>query len=265
MKTLIILIPGNPSVPGIYDPFLNQVVQDLNLSGEVISKILPHLGQSNTRSMKLEKVTVQDVIVDHERTINELIEGHAPEQIFLIGHSLGSAVTISLYREFSSKIDKFIVICPFLGPSPNNTRYLKMFANPIARLGMKGITYSGLKIPKVSHQIFKKWLGENPFNEHIPSEISKSYYIKNFFSLVSHYFSDFEELNIKGRVQEMDPRKAFFVFAPNDYWVPDNTIEFLPNEASFQHCHDISHDFCLRESQYQSVSKAISDHIKNAI
>jgi len=265
MKSLILLIPGNPSVPGIYDPFLNQVVEDLNLSGNVVAKVLPHLGQSNTGAMKLKKVTVQDVIADHQNTINELIRKHTPQQTFLIGHSLGSAVTISLYREFSAKIDKFIVVCPFLGPSPNNMRYLKMFANPITRMGMKGITYSGLKIPKVSHQIFKKWLGENPFNEHIPREISKPYYIKNFFSLVSNYFDDFEELNIKQRVQEMDPEKTFFVFAPNDYWVPKETVELLPHKSSYYHCHDISHDFCLRKKQYQSVSKVITAHLKSEL
>lgn len=263
MNSLILLIPGNPSVPGIYDPFLNQVVEDLSLSGEVVSKVLPHLGQCNQRTDKLKNVRVQDVIADHKRTINKLVEEHQPQQVFLIGHSLGSAVTISLYRDLSPKIDRFIIVCPFLGPSPNNSRYLKMFQNPITRMGMKGITYSGLKIHKVSHIVFNNWLGDTPFNEHIPREIRKPHYIKNFFSLVSNYFPDFEELNIKERVQEMDPDKTFFVFAPNDYWVPEETINFLPKNSTYHRCEDIGHDFCLRKEQYQSVSKVISGHLKS--
>ncbi len=260
-KSLVLLIPGNPSVPGIYDPFLNQVIEDLNLHGEVVSKVLPHLGQCNQRSMKFKNVRVQDVIADHKKTIKILVEENRPQRVILIGHSLGSAVTICLYRDLSNIVDKFIIVCPFLGPSPNNEKYLKLFQNPITRLGMKGITYSGLKIHKISHQVFKTWLGENPFNEHIPREIRKPYYIKNFFSLVSNYFTDFEELNLKERVKEMDPKKSFFIFAPNDYWVPEETVHHLPESSYFFQCPDINHDFCLRKEQYQSVSKAITSHL----
>jgi pimeloyl-ACP methyl ester carboxylesterase len=262
-KNLILLIPGNPSVPGIYDPFLNQVVHDLDLEGSIISRVLPHLGQCNQRNIKLRNVRVHDVVDDHRKTIIGLIEEHTPDRVILIGHSLGSAVTISLCRDLSESIDHFIVLCPFLGPSENNKRYLKMFQNPITRLGMIGITHSGLLSPKVSRRIFKRWLGENPFNEHIPKEIKKPFYLKHFFSLVSNYFADFDDLNIRARLAEMDPQKSLFVFAPNDYWVPDDSITFLPEQSKIHHCSDIGHDFCLKESQYKKVSEVISSHLNN--
>ena len=262
-KNLVLLIPGNPSVPGIYDPFLQQVVADLKLEGSTISKVLPHLGQCNEKRSKHQKVSVLDVVEDHRKTVINLIRKHSPEKVILVGHSLGSAVTISLYRDLENVVDQFVILCPFLGPSKNNERYLKMFKNPITRYGMIGITHTGLANKRVARRIFRKWLGENPFNEHIPQEIKKPYYLHHFFSLVSHYFSDFEELNVKQRVSQMNPAKSFFLFAPDDYWVPEESLDFIPKDSRFLQCEGINHDFCLRDDQYKIVSKAITGHLSS--
>lgn len=261
MKSLVLLIPGNPSVPGIYEPFLNEVLHRLNLEGEVVSKVLPHLGQCNERLIKRRTITVSDVIDDHKKKITNLLKYHAPDKVYLIGHSLGSAVTISLYDDFSTVIDEFMVLCPFMGPSDNNKGYLKLFKNPVSRLGMKGITYTGLKNERISHEIFRRWLGETPFTEHIPREIKKPYYVKNFFSLVSTYFEEFEKLQVRERVKLMKPEHSFFVFAPNDYWVPDETINILPQSIPRKKCEDISHDFCLRHEEYTVVAQTLKDHL----
>lgn len=130
-------------------------------------------------------------------------------------------------------------------------------------MDMKGITYTALKSPKLSHEIFKRWLGENPFNQHIPREISKPYYIKNFFSLVSNYFEDFEDLQIRRKVGLMDPEKSFFLLAPNDYWVPPETLNYLPKESKIIHCDDVPHDFCLQDNHYKQVSREIGSHLAN--
>jgi pimeloyl-ACP methyl ester carboxylesterase len=260
-KTLVLLIPGNPSVPGIYEPFLNKFIKDLNISGELYSQVLPHLGQCNTREIIRKSIRVHDVIEDHKEKINTLLKEHRPDQIFLIGHSLGSAITIELYHEFGDQIDHYFVLCPFLGPSPNNKGYLKLFKNPVSRLGMKGITYSALKSSRLSHEIFKRWLGDNPFNQHIPKEIAKPYYLKNFFSLVSNYFEDFEELGTRHKVGQMDPKKSFFLLAPNDYWVPPETLDYLPRESTIVHCQDVPHDFCLNPHHYSKVSAELSRYI----
>lgn len=262
---LTLLIPGNPSVPGIYDPFLQQVVSDLKLEGETIHRVLPHLGQCNRNVKNYKKITVRDVIDDHRKTIKNLIATYEPKKIILIGHSLGSSVTISLYEELSTTVDQFFILCPFLGPSKNNKGYLKLFRNPVSRLGMKGITYACLKNDKVSHLFFEKWLGKTPFTRHIPKEISKPFYVKNFFSLVSTYMEEFQELDLKSKVRVMDKSKTFFLFAPNDYWVPEEAIQVLPKEMPYKKCSDISHDFCLRESQYKKVSTEMAIYMQQNV
>lgn len=262
MKNLILLIPGNPSVPGIYEPFVQHLVNDLHYSGEKIWKVLPHLGQCNQKIINV-KINLKNVIDDHREVINDLIKRHNPDKVILLGHSLGSAVTINLYKDLDHIIDDFIILCPFMGPARNNLKYLKMFKHPVTSFGMKNLSHSILLSKKLSHSFFKFWLGDNPFNEHIPSEIKKPYYIKNFFSLVSSYVEGFEELDIPSMTKKMNPEKVFFLFAPNDYWVPDETINHLPKDSAFVKCSGISHDFCLREEQFRIVSQTVSQYLKN--
>lgn len=262
-KTAILLIPGNPSVPGIYEPFLDNLIESLNWKDQVYSRVLHHLGQCNQKHVKRPKITVRDVVEDHKQTIQQIISQERPDQIYLIGHSLGSAITVELYQEFENTIDHFMVLCPFLGPSKQNQNYLKLFRNPVSRLGMKGITYGALKSQRLSQEIFKRWLGDNPFNTHIPKEISKPYYIKNFFSLVSNYFEDFEVLQTREKVGKMNPEKAFFLLAEKDYWVPPETLNYLPKGSTILETSKIPHDFCLKEDHYSFVSQTLSEHLHN--
>ncbi len=260
-RTLVLLIPGNPSVPGIYEPFLDQVIKDLAIKGDTIHKVLPHLGQTNESQPKIKNIHVQDVIADHLENILGLIKTHSPTRVILLGHSLGSAVAICLYQDLSEQIDQFIILCPFLGPSKNNEKYLRLFQNPLSKRTMKFISHTGLIHPSLSKKIFGRWLGDNPFNELIAREIKKPNYLHHFFSLVSNYFPDFKDLDIKKRVSTMDPAKTFFLFAPNDFWVPDDSVKYLPKNSKSILCQGIAHDFCLKSSQYQRVSQAIKQHL----
>lgn len=261
MKELIILIPGNPSVPGIYEHFIQQVAKDMAQDKEVHYEILHHLGQCNQKIIIRKNISVHDVIDDHRESILKLVKEHAPDKVILIGHSLGSAITISLHHELSDIVMEFVVLCPFTGPSDNNLPYLKMFRNPVTRFGMKNLSHSILLNQKVSELFFRQWLGDNPFNQLIPKEIKKPYYIKNFFSLVSNYIEDFEELKVHEKMKNMNPDNSFFLFAPNDYWVPDHIKEHLPENSTHHFCENIKHDFCLVEEQYKTVSKIVTDHL----
>lgn len=261
MKTLVILIPGNPSVPGVYAPFMRQLTDDLNISGDVKTEILHHLGQCNTKSKRLSKISLSEVIEDHKASISSLVELHKADRVYLISHSLGSAVSISLNDSLKEEIDKFFILCPFMGPSENNINYLKLFKNPVSRLGLSLGSKAILSNRNVSKKFFSRWLGENEINDVIINEIKKPNYIDHFFSLVSGYFKDFEKLNVKEAVQRLDPERTFFIFAKDDFWVPIEYTKLLPKKSKYKILEDISHDFCLFDSQYKRVSKVISSQI----
>jgi pimeloyl-ACP methyl ester carboxylesterase len=261
MKTLVILIPGNPSVPGVYNPFMCQLTDDLQIPGTVHTEILHHLGQCNTTNQKLTKISLAEVIEDHKISIEKLILTHKADSVYLISHSLGSAVSISLNDYLKEKIDKFFIICPFMGPSEKNMKYLKLFQNPVSRFGLSIGSKAILANQKVARKFFVHWLGENKLNGIIINEIKKPHYIDHFFALVSGYFNDFEKLNIKDSVQNLDPGKIFFIFAKEDFWVPIEYTKLLPKASQYKILDDISHDFCLFDSQFKEVSKVISFEI----
>lgn len=262
MTNLYLLLPGNPSVPGVYDSFLNSVVETHARAGESFKYVLPHLGQCNQNKFKGKHVSIRNVFDDHLLTIQALISQHKATNVYLIGHSFGSAVTIELYEELKEQVTKFVVLCPFLGASDNSIRYLKMFKNPISRLGMQAASYSILANQKFSESFFRRWLGDNPYNSHIPREIKKPRYIKNFFSLVSEYIEVFPKLELQKKLSKMDPIHSFFLFAENDYWVPSKTRDYLPENAFYEVNEHISHDFCLKIDEYQKVAASISDFLE---
>ena len=181
--------------------------------------------------------------------------------MYLISHSLGSAVSISLNEHLKEKIDKFFILCPFMGPSKVNMNYLKVFKNPVSRYGLALGSKAILSNRQVSKKFFSRWLGDNELNDVIISEIKKPNYINHFFTLVSGYFKDFEHLNIKEGVKKLDPNKTFFIFAKDDFWVPIEYTKLLPESSNFEVLDDISHDFCLFDSQFKKVSKVISKEI----
>ena len=130
---------------------------------------------------------------------------------------------------------------------------------------MINITRTLLFNQKVSQIAFRKWLGDNPYNEHIANQIKQQRYLNNFFNLVSTYFHDFEKLEIKKHLSQMDSDKSYFVFVPNDYWVPDEVKKFLPQNAQSTICHDVQHDFCLFKTQYEKVSAVVSARLAISI
>jgi len=240
---------------------MRQLTDDLQITGTVQTEILHHLGQCNTKNQRLAKISLTEVIEDHKVTIEKLITTHKADRVYLISHSLGSAVSISLNDFLKEKIDKFFILCPFMGPSEKNMKYLKMFQNPISRYGLSLGSKAILSNQRISRKFFVHWLGENKLNDIIINEIKKPNYIDHFFSLVSGYFKDFEKLNIKDSVQKLDPNKTFFIFAKEDFWVPIEYTNLLPKTSQFQILDDISHDFCLFDSQFKKVSKVISTEI----
>ena len=263
IQTLVILIPGNPSVPGVYEPFLNAVVSKLSLNRkQVQGVVLPHLGQCNTHLQRIRKINLFDVVEEHKKNILSHIQHSQAKEVILIGHSLGGAVTLILQEQLQHEIDRFIFLCPFLGPSKRNTRYLKLFKNPITRFGLKYGSYTILSNQVIAHKFFIRWLGENPQNKNIIQQIKKPNYIHNFFTLVSGYFRDFHKLNLRQKVTNIDPEKSYFVFARDDFWVPPEVVQKLPDTIRYSVLDDISHDFCLMEEQFQKVAESIQQHLE---
>lgn len=259
LKKLIILIPGNPSVPGIYDPFMNQLVNEISLNHQTRHYVLSHLGQDEDEQNRFAKINVRQVIQKHRRTIENILKKEQPDEFILIGHSLGSAITICLSEHFKNEVSQFYLLCPFLGPSRHNKDFLKVIQNPFTQTSLNLFSKLLLKNKKTGAIFIDRLTNRSKLNSLIYKQIKRPSYIPNFLNLVSSYIDEFKEIDTRAHLEKMDPKKTFFLFAPNDYWVPDNTFHLVPPKAKFRRCMDINHDFCLDEKQYKIVSRIISE------
>lgn len=262
MKNLVLLIPGNPSIPGIYRAFGDQLLNDLELPGEKIWRVLPHLGQAQADGIRYSKLSLHHIIEDHKQNVLALINQFSPQNTILLGHSLGSAITISLYQELKHVVDKFCFICPFLGPSDNNIALLKRFKHPLGYLGFKHFSRGILMHHKISRLFFRRMVGDHAPIDQITRELKKTHYLHHFYSLLSSYIDVFSELDIKERLNEVDPSHSYFIFAPDDYWVPESTVNLIPKNSKYDFC-NISHDFCLNHKDVKIVANNLSHFISD--
>jgi pimeloyl-ACP methyl ester carboxylesterase len=267
VDNLILFIPGNPSIPGIYDPFLdelkNQLQAEIGDSQTIHYEVLYHLGQLNSEHKKLGRINLQDVIEDHKSTIKDLLLRHKANKVFLVSHSLGSAISISLRDHFKSDIDRFMLLCPFLGPRGKNASFLRVFKNPIVRNSLLLGSHIILSNQKASDLFFDKWLGGNELNSLIIREVKKPHYLKNFFSLVANYFESFSQLNIRESLSLFDSSKSYFIFAKKDFWVPIETISLIPKDSKRDILENLSHDFCLVKSEFTELVKFLVKDLKD--
>lgn len=256
---LILMMPGNPSPPGVYQPFLTFLKKSIEAEsyGKVEFLEFPHLGQCNLTESKYESITLNDVIQDHALNIKKTIEEKRPTEIYWIAHSLGNAITLCLYEEFKPIINKFIFICPFLNPEGNNKTFLKFFKNSITRNVYLNTVKLMLKNHYLSQLLIKTWLGNSELNDHLLQEVKKTHYLDNLFKLLSNYIDDFSNIDLLSDLNQVCPEKSHFIFAEKDFWVPLKFIDYLPQNASYCVYSNIDHDFCLYREDYEFVANEI--------
>jgi predicted alpha/beta hydrolase family esterase len=265
MKTLCILIPGNPSVPGLYDHFLDHLTQNLKGHGQVVGKVLLHLGQCNQIIKKYQKISLENNIIHHRVQIQKLIRDHSPDRLVLMGHSLGSAMLVSLFEEFKHQTHHFVLLCPFIGTNLTTQNFLKKFKSPIQRSLYKNGSKVILINKTFSEYFFKKWLGHNPHNKLIIQQIKKSYYIDNFFTLLADYHDNFSRLNSIKKIYNFPKDKTLIVLAENDFWVPKEIMQIIQKNFTPIIESELKHDFCLEELQYTIVTKHILNLLNSDI
>ncbi len=259
MDYLLIFLPGNPSVPEIYDDFLFEIV-DGHKNIEV--KTLNHLGQSRETVSLKRKIDLSDVISHHKKNIREILEKNKNHKIVLVGHSLGCTIGIEIYKEFQLRIEKVIMICPFLGPSLNNDKFLKAFERKVSRNAIFALMAGVLINKRVGSLFFRIWLGKNKKNAHILKNVRKQNFIANFVSLLSSYRKEFSSLDIESKIDLLEKKKTHFIFAKEDFWVPAEVEKKLSLKFNCEVIDGISHDFCLSSEETKKIATRVKRYLE---
>lgn len=252
MTTLLIFIPGNPSIPGIYDTFMANMHSHLPM---LRSYVLSHRGQ-DAHAAPIEHVDNLDLLIAHHRQrIDDILRQESPQSVYLVGHSLGSAIAVAIYPALAPRIDKLILLCPFLGPQANNRLFLQFMS--VSRLNklLELIARRYLSQEARGRRLLQHRMRLGEQAEPVRRSLTTRHFLGNFLGLVSGYVGFFKNNNLSTQLTSLPLSHTLFLFASNDYWVPDPVIDSLPEGANYQQLAEIEHAFCLQPEQSAKVAE----------
>jgi pimeloyl-ACP methyl ester carboxylesterase len=260
MSKLLIFIPGNPSIPGIYDTFIEHLQTSLH---PLRSYVLSHRGQDESGG-RVERVDSLDLLIQHHRRrIEDIIQQEAPTQLYLVGHSLGTTIAISLYPTFATHIEKLVLLCPFLGPQAHNKPLLQALSVKTINQSLQFLVRQYLTFDRPSRYLLQRRLGLGQQADSVHRSLTTQHFLGNFLGLVSGYTRFFNSNNLIQQLAELPLPDTLFLFASNDYWVPDHTIDTLPQGANYQQLTQIEHAFCLQPAQASLVADACATFLRD--
>lgn len=254
MKTHLYIIPGNPGIISYYEHFIENLKNE-NLKVDVLTydSFLDFSGQ--------KLFSIENEITDKKNQILKLFD--PKENNILIGHSIGSWISIKLMQEFN--FDSCILIFPFLKKSFSLNQ---ISINLLLEYKDSFISFYD--------KIRKNYFGKVFLNFYIESlnmssnskDITKKEFIKNdsllnCFNLAKSEFDtldfdfDFDLIkNIKN--------KLIFYYCENDMWAPKNDYDlFLKLGYKTKLINNCSHDFCTKKNESKIIANIILDDIKN--
>lgn len=253
MHRLLILLPGNPAIPGIYNTFT--AACRARLPG-LETTVLAHCGQSDESSAVESEHCLEQVLAEHKKNILELITEQRPQRVYLVGHSLGTAIAVALYEVLAPHIDRLVLICPFLQPRGRNRLLLRLLSNDCfnrgfrsALRGLLGLEHAGLYLLR---DRFK--LGANA--ELVLNALIRDHFLDNFIGLTSDYLRFFGRHRPLEALDRLPLQHTLFISAPCDFWVPDALLDDLPPGIRHRRLPDIEHGFCLHPTQCRAVAEA---------
>ena len=245
---ILILIPGNPHMPGGYDHFISQLNQRFPFSQTIV---IPHPGQSGEIEPIPKPVTLDHTIAHHKQEIQKILKKEPASEVFLVGHSLGTSMIMALWETIEDRIAKTILLCPFPGPMGKNRMFFSLWQTWLIRNLVHGILGFGFLFKGGFRKLFFRWFLKGQFPQFLSSEYNASEALHNFVDLTSDYKRFFASLDLTPYLDQSGHQEILHIFAPKDPWVPKKVQNWLPESARKITLPGIIHDFVLYPRQSQ--------------
>lgn len=247
----VLFIPGNPGIVTFYKDFVESLYEQL--SGKASITAIGHISHTS----KIDFIA------------HELQSNNAP--VVLVGHSIGSHVSLEMFKRASQKVIYFIGLYPFLAL---NSQSSKQFAiRKLAESSLLCLLTSAIVallglIPSWSGFIVKKTLGSSWSSAAIDaacSHLLKYHTMRNMLFMAKTEFQKFSEAPDWDFLREKSGQIAF-LFGIDDHWGPLSLFEEISKQVP-----DISlsiekeghdHAFSCTEAGSTWVAKHVAGLIK---
>lgn len=266
----VLFITGNPGVITFYTDFLESLYEFLGGNASVTA--IAHISHTQKNWEKGRLFSFQEQI-DHKVDFirQELQTVEVP--IVLVGHSIGSYMSLEILRRCTGKVNYFVGLYPFLmlnqlsgkqsliGNIAESTILSTILSCVVASLGL---------LPKIASKfIVSKTIGKSWSDiaiEAVCTRLLKYHTIRNVLFMAMMEFRKLAETP-DWELMRKNKDKIAFLFGDDDHWAPlhmfDEISKRVPDIPLSIEREGHTHTFCSTQAGSIWVAKHVASLLKN--
>ena len=248
---MIIFIPGNPGIHVFYDKFLK------SLSHKTGEKVLitEHFGhQKGIKPI----YTLEEQIEYNYTQIQDMISLHKPNQLTIVGHSVGAFIALKLLERWDYRT---ILVCPVIHKLIESKRGSKL--NKLLKvIPLRPVSTATSLIMKPLPESVQKEIVELAFKveiDEVPIPISRLV-IRSILGMARDECRMITQFPTY--MEKLKPQLLNAIFAEDDYYVTPDTYEVMSDHKISYQIEKIPHAFSLYDQSTQLVVDYIAKCIK---
>lgn len=235
-----LLIPGNPAVAGYYQSWIQEIESQFKSIDMVYATSYVLFDR------KLTYIEYEIAMLGH---YEKLFLGLNPsEKVVIVAHSVGSYFALKLLEKYPDKIEKVIVMFPYLGYSTiKSLRFTWLFYS-IDRY------FPFVELVVRCKKLFQKWDKEvkNISNYELTACLRFGFRQCTYFNKYK-----FNTNNVS-----VSKDKIYFIYKNDDKWCPKPAVELLKPFSHYKEV-DIPHDFIVEQDQRKRMTNEIMPLIES--
>ncbi|GLT81399.1 hypothetical protein SLA2020_527880 [Shorea laevis] len=268
----VLFIPGNPGVVTFYTDFVESLFELLGGTASITA--MGHIGQTKKNWERGRLFSLQEQI-DHKMDFikQELQNTEIP--LILVGHSIGSYISLQMLRRSPEKVIYYIGLYPFLALNLQSKKQIiigKIAMSKVLSTSASFLVASLGLLPRWTLRlIVKNFLGKSWSNAAVEaacSHLPQYHVMRNVLFMAMTEFQKLAETPDWAFMRENQDKIAF-LFSTDDHWGPlqmlDKIAKQVPGASLSIEREGHTHGFSCTEAGSLWVAHHIASLIKNRL
>ncbi|CAI0391351.1 unnamed protein product [Linum tenue] len=252
----VVVVPGNPVIVSFYKDFVESLYGSLGGTASITA--IGYIGHTKENWENGKLFSLQEQI-DHKVDFicQELQDTKVP--IVLVGHSIGSYITMEMLRRKGEMVIYTIGLYPFIMVNPLSKKQAK-----VRNMTRSSILCGLMSLMAAFVGLFPKWFSQYMLVLFVIGKRSWSWSNSAFETAHAHYLKLSQEPDWE--FMRKNHRRLAFMFGAHDHWGPLQVYEEIAKQipkvplAIEREGH--SHSFCCTEAGSMWVARHVATLIK---
>ncbi|RAL51730.1 hypothetical protein DM860_010448 [Cuscuta australis] len=227
-KLHVLFIPGNPGVASFYVDFLESLYE--LLGGAVSLTAISHISHSN-KNWELGRLFSLQAQIDHKMNFIEQEFHNVEVPIILVGHSIGSYISLEVFKRLQKEVGFCIGLYPFLTVNTKSGKQsvIKKIAasRSISAMLSSVVACLGMLPAWISRSLVKNFVGKCWSSTAVDALCTHLLHFHAMQNVLFMAMTEFDKLSeeLDWPFMRQKKNKMAFLFGLDDHWGPAHVLE----------------------------------------